>query len=387
VSGRLASEECGSRCLLVLLAALGLALVACSRAAPGLSDGAAAPAAGRAAAKPAAPAAPPAAEQPAAESTDRFYAGKTVRVIVGFSAGGNYDIWARVLARYMPKYLPGNPTMVVENMTGAGSLIAANYLYNAAPRDGTVFGTFGNGNLLAQIVDAPGVEYDVRRFHWLGAPINGTYTCIATEASGVRRLEDLLPPRRQQVILGTSGPGSASHDYGMLLIGLLDANIRLISGYPGNNEIRLAVQRGEVDSYCLVWDSAKVQHRPWVEAGNPKFDYIVQFGLQKHPELPQVTNAYELLGSEDDRALMRLLIVPDQFFYPFATPPGIPPERVALLRRAMAQAFDDAELNDEVQKSGLEKNPQTGEHIEQLVNDLLGTPDAVRSRFKQLSGR
>jgi hypothetical protein len=173
----------------------------------------------------------------------------------------------------------------------------------------------------------------------------------------------------------------------MLLSGLLDANIKLISGYPGNNEIRLAVRRGELTTYCLVWDAAKVQHRPWVEAGEPKFNYIVQFGLQKHPELPNVTNAYELLRGEEERALMRLLIVPDQFFYPFAAPPDVPPERVALLRRAMAQAFNDPELNAEVERTGLEKNPQSGELIEQRVKELLETPEALRQRFKQLTGR
>jgi hypothetical protein len=130
-----------------------------------------------------------------------------------------------------------------------------------------------------------------------------------------------------------------------------------------------------------------VQHRPWVEAGNPKFNYIVQFGVQKHPELPDVPNAYELLRSDEDRAVMRLLIVPDQFFYPFAAPPGVPAERVALLRQAMAQAFDDPELNAETQRTGLDKNPQPGERIEQQIRELLDTPESVRARFKQLSGR
>jgi tripartite-type tricarboxylate transporter receptor subunit TctC len=287
----------------------------------------------------------------------------------------------------MPKYLPGRPTIVVENMPGAGSLIAANYLYNQAPKDGTAFGTFGSGNLLSQIVGAQGVEFDLGRFNWLGSPIDGTYTCIAVESSGVRRLEDTMPPRSQSIVVGTSGPGSPSYDYGQLLIGLLDANLKLISGYPGNNEIRLAVQRGEVDSYCAVWDSAKVQHRPWVEAGTPKFNYIVQFGVQKHPELPDVPNAYELLRSDEDRAVMRLLIVPDRFFYPFAAPPGVPGERVALLRQAMAQAFDDPELNAEAQRTGLDKYPQPGQRIEQQIRELLDSPESVRARFKQLSGR
>jgi tripartite-type tricarboxylate transporter receptor subunit TctC len=378
-----------SRRAVLLVVALALALAGCTRATPAPSpspaptaDSGASPAA-----KPAAPAAARAADKPAASPADQFYAGKTVRVIVGFSAGGNYDIWARLLARSMPRYLPGNPTMVVENMTGAGSLVAANYLYNIAPKDGSVFGTFGAGNIVGQLVGAPGIEFDVARFNWLGAPIDGTYTCIALESSGARTLEDLLPPRRQQVILGTSGPGSATHDYGMLLIGLLDANIKLLSGYPGNNEIRLAVRRGELDSYCAVWDSAKVQHRPWVEAGEPKFNYIVQFGLQRHPELPNVTNAYELLRSDEDRALMRLLIIPDQFFYPFAAPPGVPAERVALLRQAMAQAFEDPDLIAETERTGLDKNPQPGDRIEQLVRELLATPDPVKARFKQLSGR
>ncbi len=327
------------------------------------------------------------AEKPAAKPTDNFYAGKTIRVVVGSSTGGQYDGWARLLARHMPKYIPGNPTMVVENMPGAGGMVAANYMYNVAPRDGTVISTFASGMVTNQLIGTQGVQYEMQKFNWLGAVANTTNVCIATERSGVTSFEDILPPKRKQVIFGSSGPGTNSHDYPLLLNALLDANIKMVSGYQGNNEVRLAIEKGEVDGYCVVWETAKALHQPWIDAGQPKFNYIVQFAFQKHPELPNVPNAYEVLKNDEDRAVLKLLLGPDQFFWPFAAPPGVPADRVAILRKALADAFRDPDLNAEAERAKWVKNPQTGEQIDAYLKDLMQTPESAARRYKQLVGR
>jgi tripartite-type tricarboxylate transporter receptor subunit TctC len=337
------------------------------------------------AAKPAAPAAAPAAfnEQAVAD----FYRGKTLRVIVGYSAGGQFDLWARLLAKYMPKYLPGTPNIIVENMTGAGGLVTANYLYNAAPKDGTAFGTFTANLVTSQLIRAQGVEFDARQFNWVGAPMNSTMTCAAAESSGVLTIEDSMPPKRQELIMGGTAPGSAGDDYTHLLNNLLSTNIKLVSGYPGNAQIRTAIENGEVHAYCLSLDAAKVQHRAWDEAGTPKYNIIMQFGMQKNPQLPNVTNVYDLMKSEEDKALLRMEFAPDQAFFPFIATPGIPADRVAALRKGFLDALRDPELEAEAARLNLDKDPQPGERVQQLVNELLATPDPVVQRYKQIVGR
>lgn len=316
-----------------------------------------------------------------------FYRGKTMRIIVAYSAGGQFDLWARVLAKYMPRYLPGSPVIIVENMPGAGGLVAANYLYNGAPKDGTALATFTANHVTSQLIQAPSVAYDARQFNWIGAPMNSTMTCVALESSGVRTLQDTMPPKRQELIMGGNARGSAGDDYALLLNDLLNTNIKLVSGYPGNAQIRTAMENGEVQAYCLARDAAKVQHQGWDEAGTPKYNTFVQFGLRPNPELPNVPNAYELLKSEEDKAVLRMEFAPDQAFFPIIAPPGIPADRVAALRKAYLDTMNDPELEAETRRLKMDKDPQSGERIQQLVNELLATPDQAVERYKQIVGR
>jgi tripartite-type tricarboxylate transporter receptor subunit TctC len=277
--------------------------------------------------------------------------------------------------------------MIVENMPGAGSAVAVNTLSNAMPKDGTVFATFNSSLVINQLIKAPGVEYDFRQLNWIGAPMNSTLTCIAAEASGVRTIEDSMPPKRQELLMGGIAPGTAADDYALLLNSMLNTNIKLVSGYPGNAQIRNAIEQGEVHAYCLSLDAAKVQHQAWNDAGTPKYNTIMQFGTQRNPQIPNVTNPYELVTSEEDKAVLRIEFTSDQFFYPFAAPPGVPADRVAALRKAFLDALKDPELEDDAQKVKLEKDPQSGERILQLVNEVLATPDPVVQRYKQIVGR
>jgi tripartite-type tricarboxylate transporter receptor subunit TctC len=272
-------------------------------------------------------------------------------------------------------------------MAGAGSMIAANHIYNVAPKDGSVIGTFGGGMLSNQVLGLDGVQFDMQKYNWLGAVASTTNVCTALDAGAPRSITDTLPPKSQELVLGSTGAGNNTYDYPLLLAKLSGANLKLVSGYPGNNEVRLAMEKGEVDAYCVAWDTAKALHQPWVEAGTPKFSYIVQFGPTRIPELPQVPTAGELLANDEDRAVMRLLVGPDQFFWPFTAPPGVPAERVAILRNAMARAFDDPELNAEAQKAKWTKSPVSGEQIERLLGELLASPEPIKQRFKQLLGR
>jgi hypothetical protein len=187
--------------------------------------------------------------------------------------------------------------------------------------------------------------------------------------------------------MGGIAPGTAADDYTLLLNSMLNTNIKVVSGYPGNAQIRTAIEQGEVHAYCLSVDAARVQHQAWDEAGTPKYNTIMQFGLQRNPQIPNVTNPYELLTSDEDKAVLRIEFTPDQFFYPFAAPPGVPADRVAALRKAFLDAFKDPELEEEAQRVKLEKDPQPGERIVQLVNDILATPDPVVQRYKQIVGR
>jgi tripartite-type tricarboxylate transporter receptor subunit TctC len=373
---------------LLIGAALTLALAwACAPQAPAPTSAPAKPAATPAPAKaeppPAAPAQP--AEKPAAKPADTFYAGKTIRVITGFTPGGLFDGWSRLLAKHMPKHIPGNPTMVVENMPGAGSLTAANHVYKVAPKDGTVIGNFIQSHILNQITGLAGVEFEMQSYEWLGAVSNAVPACVARDETGVKTFADAIPPSGRQVILGTSAPGSTGYDYPVVMSKALGANFKIVTGYPGNNEVRLAIEKGEVEGYCVAYEVLKPTLQPWIEAGQPKVSIFVQAPPegQKHPEMPNVPVIWDFVKNEDDKKVFKLLIAPEQFYWPFALPPGTPTDRVQILRKAMADAFNDPELAADADKAKWTKNPVTGEQIQKVIKDVLDTPEPIKARLRE----
>jgi tripartite-type tricarboxylate transporter receptor subunit TctC len=313
-----------------------------------------------------------------------FYSGNTIEMVVGFG-GGQFDVRARVLAEHMPRHMPGNPNIIVENMPGAGSMAGANHLYNVADNDGTVIGTFLSGLINQEILENPGVEYEMSEFQWLFAGAEERGVCIARTDSGVTTLEDILPPSSEEVVLGYTGPGSPSLDYGIFFSEVLGGNVDFVGGYDGNAETRLGVERGDVDGYCVVYGTAVAEHQDWEEAGEPEFEYFAHVSLEPmDDELPNATYVYELVEDDIDRQVFELMVAQNRVFFPFAAPPGVPEERVQALRQAIEDTLADPEYQAAAEEAGLSGEPVRGEDVQAFMEEIAETPDEVLARFREL---
>jgi tripartite-type tricarboxylate transporter receptor subunit TctC len=358
-------------------------------AAPTVAPAAPAPTATAPAAKPAEQPAPTAAAAPPrldAKVVEEFYKGKTIRVIVATTAGSTYDAWARLLARHMPKYIPGNPSMIVENMPGAGHLIGANHLYNAAPKDGSVIGTFVETQVNNQLTGGKGIEFDMAKFSWIGAVQPANVVCIARSdtPNKITDLSTIIGPNAKETIFGTTGPGTSSYDYPQMMKSVLGANIKLVSGYPGNQEVRKAIEGGEVEAYCATWEAVRRGLEPWKQAGTPPYKILIQEGEQKLTDLADVPQMRDLAKTEEDKLMFKVLSTPANFTRPYMAPPGVPLERVEALRQAFMDAFKDPELAQEAQKADLEFDPRPGAQVEAGMKEVLSTPPAAVERFTKL---
>lgn len=308
----------------------------------------------------------------AADSVARFYRGKTVTVLVGFGPGGGYDLYARTLARHIGRYIPGQPTVIVQNMPGAGGIVAANYLYNVAPKDGTVFGIFDPNSLFEQLVGYHPERFrsDPTRFHWLGSMSEEVHVCLARSDAGFRRFQDL---RQRTLRVGSSGSGSVQL-HPLLLNGILGTRLGLVVGYQGTNEIALAVERGEIQGLCgFPWSSVKSTRPEWVEGG--QMTVLVQMGLRKHPDLEAVPLVLDLAPDEEARSLLEVAFTPSAFARPFVAPPGVPAERVKALREAFRAAVRDPRLRQDARAANLDLyNPASGEDVQRLVQRMMSAP-------------
>jgi tripartite-type tricarboxylate transporter receptor subunit TctC len=327
-----------------------------------------------------------AAESPAGGN---FYAGKTIRIIVATTAGSAFDHYARVLSRYMPKYIPGAPNIIVENMPGAGHLIGANYVYNLAEKDGTVMGTFVEQQVLNQIVGGKGIEFDAAKFNWIGAATTVEQACLVRTDTPARIAEfrEMLGPTGKQAIFATTAPGGSGYEYPMLFKDTLGLNVRLVTGYKGNQEVRLAIEQGEADGYCASWDAVKRGIQPWQEAGQPPFKVVVQEGDERIAELGDVPMAHDLAQSPDDRQLFQLLNTPGNMSKPYAAPPGTPADRVEILREAFMATWRDPQAIEEVEKGHISLNPRSGAQVQAAVQELLNTPKPLVDRYAKAVGR
>lgn len=312
-----------------------------------------------------------------------FYKGKTIRIIVGFSAGGGFDTYSRSLARHMSKQIAGNPTLIVENMTGAGSLIAANHLYKVAKPDGLTIGIFHGNQISAQLFGGPGIEFDARRFEWIGAPGQNHDLCLLNRESGITNIEQWMAAKTP-VKLGGSAPGTTTDDGPKVLKAALGLPLRLITGYKGTADIRIAVEGGEVDGLCgLSWASAKATWRKAIESG--KIIVVLQSAPQPHPELPNVPLAINLAKTEEGRQLIQAGIHnPSTTTYSYSLPPGTAKERLQILRRAFAETVKDAEFLAEAKKASLEVNPVLGEEVERLIQGFFKIDPALVAKLKEI---
>ena len=314
----------------------------------------------------------------AADSVADFYTGKTIQLVVGYSVGGGYDIYGRTLARYMGKHIPGNPTIVPQNMPGAGSLRAVNYLAKAAPKNGTVFGTFARGAMMEPMLEAgqqAAAQFDPTQLQWIGSITDEVSTCAFWYKSGIKTWADM---QKKSYTIGGTGASSDTDVFPKVLRSLFHLPMKLVTGFPGGQDVVLSLQRGEVDGRCgWSWSSLISRNR---ELYVSKQLYIpLQLGLRKHPDLPNVPLVIDLTDDPKIKAALKLVFARQTMARPFAGPPGMPAERLAALRAAFDATMKDPDFLAEAKKLELEVAPVSGVEIERLVREVYAAPgDVVR---------
>jgi tripartite-type tricarboxylate transporter receptor subunit TctC len=315
-----------------------------------------------------------------ADAPSQFYKGKTIELDIGLSVGGAYDAYARMLAHTMGKYIPGNPAILPKNMEGAGSMRLANYLYNAAPRDGTTFGTINRGTPFEPLLGNTGAQFDASKFNWIGSTNNEVSVCVAWSTSGVATFEDA---RTHALVVGATGPSADTYQFPKIINAVLGTKFKIVTGYPGGNDVDLAMERGEVQGRCgWSWTSVKGLHQAWLD--QHKLNILFQMGLSKHRDLPDVPLIVDLAKTDEARAILQLIFARQVMAWPFLAPPGVPAERVEALRKAFIDTMQDKDFQAEADKANLEITPVAGADIQKLVQDVYATPAAITRKTTDL---
>jgi tripartite-type tricarboxylate transporter receptor subunit TctC len=311
-----------------------------------------------------------------------FYKGKTVSLVVGSSTGGGYDTMTRAIARFIGKHIPGNPTVVVRNMPGAGGITALNYIYNTAERDGTVLALVQNNTPLEPLFGTKQARYDATRLNWLGTPSFEVAMVLLWHTVPVNSVDDL---RARETQMGASGANSTPAFYARLLNATLGTRMKLVNGYPGQNDALLAMERGELDGYPSVFQSALTSTRPtWLPQKLAKV--VVQYGPERLAELGNVPFAPDLLTNEDDKLLMQAGFAPLALGRPLVMPPEAPPDRVAAMRKALADTFADPEFLAEGERMGLGINaPRSGAQLQEVIARAYQSPPRIIERLQKLN--
>jgi tripartite-type tricarboxylate transporter receptor subunit TctC len=312
-----------------------------------------------------------------------FYAGKTIDFVIGGDVGGGYDIYARVVARHLHRFIPGAPTIVPKNQPGAGSGRAASFLYSVAPKDGSVIGAVFPGGIMGPLLDDRAQPlYDPTKFQYLGSTDNATRVCISHERSSIKRFEDALT---HKAIRGASAAGGSTRDYVNMHKKTTGAMFELVAGYKGTADIFLAMERGEVDGMCgLDWASLKSQRPDWVRNGT--VNILAQINLEPEPELSKlgVPQIWKFIANEDDRKAVALIIGQQVFGRPYLAPPGVAADPLKILRAAFAATMQDKEFLADAERTRIDVVPTTGEKVQQMVEQLYATPKATVERAKDL---
>jgi tripartite-type tricarboxylate transporter receptor subunit TctC len=318
-----------------------------------------------------------------ASAASPFYEGKTIRIIVGYSAGGGYDQYARAISRHMGKHLSGNPPIIVENMTGAGSLIAANHLYKIAKPDGLTIGHFNGGLFFNQVMEQPGIEFDAKKFEFIGAAVTEDCAFAFTKASGITSVEKWMASKTP-VKMGGVGPGAFAPDNVIRIVkAALGLPIQLITGYKGTANIRLACESGELAGTTWGWASMRATWRKSLETGD--VIVVLQAVPKPFPDLPKVPLAISLAKTDEARQLIELGIhSPSLFARPFVLPPGTPIEQVQVLSKALQETLKDKEFIAEMEKAKLDLNPVTGEELEKAVAGIFKIDPALTAKMKEI---
>jgi tripartite-type tricarboxylate transporter receptor subunit TctC len=309
-----------------------------------------------------------------ADAISDFYAGRTVNLVIGYAPGGGYDLYARTLARHIAKHIPGNPSVVVQNMPGAGSIKAANYLYTIAPKDGTSFGGFSRGAFLDPLLGrGEGAQYEAAKYNWLGSISNEVGVCAFRSGAGIKSWQDM---RAKPFIIGATGAGADSDVFPTVLRKMFKLQMKLVAGYHSAAEVVIAIRRSEVDGRCgWSWSSLVSWNREMYES--KQIDVVLQLAAQKLDELPNVPLITEVTDDPDQRTALALIVSRQTMARPYVVPPGVPAERVRALRAAFDATLQDPAFLADAKKQDLEVRPVSGLEADALVKQIYATPPAI----------
>lgn len=326
-----------------------------------------------------------------ADSVADFYKGKQINMIVGYGTGGGYDTYGRLMARYIGKHIPGNPTVVVQNMPGAGSLRAANYIYNVAPKDGTAIGIFArNMPLLGLLKTGQNVQFDPRKFVWLGSSSsfgNDAYLLLVRKDAKVKSVADARKPGGPPILLGSTAAGTSSDAMPVVLQDMLGFNLKVISGYTDSGALFLAMERGEIEGRTVGLSAVRANRPDWIKPDGPMRVLMVFGRATRYPDFPDAPTARELAKNDKDRALIKLLELPYTLSRPFVAPPGVPADRAKALQDAFMETHKDPEYLKEATKLGIDVSPINGQEILDLINEISKLPpDQLKSVEKFVGG-
>lgn len=315
-----------------------------------------------------------------AQSPEDFYRGKNVSLVIGYSVGGGYDIYARLLARHMGKHIPGKPTIVPQNMPGAGSIKSLEYLLNIAPKDGLAFGTFGRSLPLSPLLED--AKFDTTRLEWLGSIASDTSMCLAWASKGINSLDDL---KTKPFTAGGLGKGSDPDIFASVLKNMLGLNARLVTGYPGTKDLTIALERREIDGICgYTWSSIKSSHKVWLD--EKRIVFLAQMALTKDDELPNVPMLTDFGKTDTQREALRLIVASQAIARPFAMPPGTPKDRANAMRAAFNATMKDADFLAEARGARLEVSPYSGDQVTEMIRNAYASPRAVVEEARKAIG-
>jgi tripartite-type tricarboxylate transporter receptor subunit TctC len=313
-----------------------------------------------------------------ADAVSDFYKGKSINLHIGFGPGGGYDVYARMLARHFGRFVPGNPTIVPQNMPGAGGLKSATFLYNAASRDGLALGMFGGFDGLEPLFGNAQASFDTVRFTWIGNMNRDVSSCAVWNAAGFGTFSDVM---QREIVFGSSGKGSTTSQHALVLKNMLGAKVRVIEGYQGTNSINLAMKRREVDASCGIFlSSALTSYEQDLKSGDMRI--LIQFGRRNVPQFGDAVNLYDLLQADTEKQVADIIFRQSEIARPIAGPPGIPADRARALRTAFMQTMRDPAFLADAEKVGMPIDPMTGEEAADLFESFFATPKSIVERAK-----
>lgn len=319
----------------------------------------------------------------AQKSAEAFYKGKTISLVIGYPPGGGYDRYGRTVARHIGKHIPGKPNIIVKNMPGAGSLVFANYLYNVAPKDGSLFGIFAGGIAMDALIGGKKTNFDSRKFTWLGSANESTSACFAWHTAKQNTLADVM---KNQLIVGASSGGSSTFAWPTAMNNVLGTKFKIVAGYPGSKAIVLAIEKGEVQGLCGYFLSSIRSVRPkWIP--EKKVKLLVLESVKPHPDFPGVKTVMDYAKTEDDKKILNIVFGWQVMGRPFAAPPGIPAERTAALRKAFWDTMKDPKFLADAKKSRLQVEARTHKQVQDYLDAAWKTPKPLVQKVFVALGR